>query len=63
MLHGNDESALLSNVANRESFPGFKRKSQAFELNLPHTGRVRTGRLLPGGEDRMILVESFTSHG
>ena len=65
MLYGNVESALLSNVAYRESFSAFKRKSQAFKLNLPHTGRVRTGKLLPvrerSDDPSRILCEPWLS--
>ena len=58
VLPGNVESTLLSKIVYRGSFPEFKRKSQAFKLNL---SLIRTRQSLPqpGKEKRMILVETF----
>ena len=58
VLPGNAESALLSKIVYRESFPEFKRKYQAFKLNFPLTW-TRQSLPQPGKENRMILVESF----
>ena len=58
----NVESALLRNIVYQENFSEFNRKSQAFKLTLP-PARTRQSLPEPGEEDRMILVESFASHG
>ena len=59
---GNIESALLSNIADRECFSGLKRKFQTFKLIFPLTECVQS-LPQPGKEDRIILVETFTSRG
>ena len=59
VLPGNAESALLSKIVYRESFPEFKWKSQAFKLNFMLT-RARQSLPQLGKKNWMILVESFT---
>ena len=52
-LPSNVESALLSNIVYGESFSEFKRKSQAFKLNL---SLIRTRRSLPQpGKENFII--------
>ena len=62
VLPGNVESASLNIIVEREGFSDFKQKSQAFNLNVPLTGRVQS-LPQPSNEDRMMLVESFASRG